>query len=55
MDFVLNFGYYVYCDSFFLFFDLFLKFWNEGIVVCGIVKLNRKGMLKDLDKIKLKN
>lgn len=45
----------VYCDSYFSSPDLFLKLWNEGTVACGTVKPNRKGMPKDLDKIKLKN
>lgn len=55
MDSVLNLGHHVYCDSFFSSPDLFLKLWNEGTVACGTVKPNRKGLPKDLDKIKLKN
>lgn len=45
----------MYCDSFFSSPNLFLKLWDEGTVASGTVKPNRKGMPKDLDKIKLKN
>ena len=55
MEPVLNLGHHVYCDSFFSAPDLFLKLWDKGTVACGTVKPNRKGLPKDLDKIKLKN
>lgn len=51
---ILNLGHHVYCDSFFTSPDLFLKLWDMRTAACGTVKQNRKGMPKNLDKVKLK-
>jgi hypothetical protein len=55
MEPLLNLGHHVYCDSFFTSPNLFLRLWDKGTVACGTVKANRKGMPKEMKKMKLKN
>lgn len=53
MLFLLNKGYYLYIDNWYTSIFFFQYFRDNDILVCGIIRKNRKGFLDVVSKAKL--